>query len=580
VFSRKIIQHVSVPLIGLLTSASVANAGLQRASAPADPSSTLSARPKPATAYDSGEPKARASARGPATPCTRLHTSSIVNIAVGKSAILHPDTPIMRVLLGSPDHSNAAVPVDAGDIPPNARALQRRDQANRSGVADVDVVLLSPQEIYLLGKSVGTTNVVLVGNTGECTVYDVAVSVDTLSLEGVLRQIMPDETGIKVISAADSIILTGSVSDPFKADRAVALANAYVRQGRNAGRTENERVVNMLSITAPQQVLLEVKIAEVSKTLLDQLGANVDIKGTAGSWAYNLLGNFASGAGGVLSAQKGLKTLSLTAEIDNGLVKILAEPNVIAMSGQEGSFLAGGRIFIPVVQSSGNSSSITLQEKEFGVGLRFTPTVLENGRISLKLAPEVSDVASSGLAVGAPGTLVNTIMPVITTRRAATTIELYDGQTFAIGGLIKNNSKHKMDAIPGMGEVPVLGALFRSTEFQLDRSELLFVATVHLVKPAPSAPKLPTDAYVEPTRPNAYFGSKMEGSFGQSVGVPTPVAPDKGSGDAPSEKPVAAGPAPSAAEAPAGAPGGAARAPSIGSVRTWIEKLSAKTADQ
>jgi pilus assembly protein CpaC len=194
-------------------------------------------------------------------------------------------------------------------------------------------------------------------------------------------------------------------------------------------------------------------------------------------------------------------------------VKVLAEPTIMAISGQEASFLAGGKIFIPVSQSNSNGvPTITLEEKEFGVGVKFTPTVLEGGRINLKVLSEVSDLNKEGVGITATGISTTAILPSFTTRRAATTVQLYDGQSFAIGGLIKNNVTTNIKALPVLGEVPVLGALFRSSDFQTDRSELVFIITPHLVKPLPPDYSLPTDPYIQPSRAEFFLGGKMEGS--------------------------------------------------------------------
>jgi len=196
----------------------------------------------------------------------------------------------------------------------------------------------------------------------------------------------------------------------------------------------------------------------------------------------------------------------------DGLVKILAEPTVMAISGQEGSFLAGGKIFIPVSQSDGSSRTVTLEEKEFGVSVKFTPTVLEGGRINLAVRPEVSELNREGVGLTAPGVNGLAILPSFTKRRAFTTVQLQDGQSFAIGGLIKNNTTTNIRAFPFLGELPVIGALFRSTEFQTDRSELVFVITPRLVKPLPPDYALPTDNYVEPSRADVIWNGKLEGS--------------------------------------------------------------------
>lgn len=271
----------------------------------------------------------------------------------------------------------------------------------------------------------------------------------------------------------------------------------------------------MMSVSAPQQVMLEVKVAEVSKSLTDQLGASVGFTRAIGGWTTalfsNLLSNAASSLGGT-NNRNGDK-LNVDAQRKDGLIKVLAEPNIMAISGQDASFLAGGKIFIPVSQDSTNGSTkITLEEKEFGVGVKFTPTVLEGGRINLKVLSEVSDLNKDGIGITASGISGTAILPSFTTRRASTTVQLFDGQSFAIGGLIKSNATANVKALPGLGEVPVLGALFSSNDFQTDQTELVFIITPHLVKPLPADYKLPTDGYIQPSRAEFFLGGKMEGA--------------------------------------------------------------------
>jgi pilus assembly protein CpaC len=269
-------------------------------------------------------------------------------------------------------------------------------------------------------------------------------------------------------------------------------------------------VVNLLSVTAPQQVMLEVKIAEVSKTLLDKLEAGFMISKVTGSWTAAVLSNFLTGVakGHVGVTKDANKSLTIDAERQDSLVRILAEPTLIAVSGQEGSFLAGGKILIPVAQ---DDRRITLEEKEFGVGLRFTPTVLAGGRINLKVAPEVSELSREGVGISFSGFSAPAVLPLVTTRRAATTVQLNDGQSFAIGGLIRNNQNTDVKALPLLGEIPVLGALFRSTDFQHERTELLFVITARLVQPqAPGVP-LPTGNMAPPGRASLMLGAHPAG---------------------------------------------------------------------
>jgi pilus assembly protein CpaC len=298
----------------------------------------------------------------------------------------------------------------------------------------------------------------------------------------------------------------GALPLPDKDGKAGAAAAA----GAAAG---NLRVVNLLSVSAPQQVQLEVKIAEVSKTLLERLEAGATFRFGSGSWGATLLSNFITGnAHGMLDATRnnGKQHLTAEAEKQDGFVRVLAEPNVMAISGQEGTFLAGGKFYVPVAQEN---NRVTLEEKEFGVGLRFTPTVLAGGRINLRVAPEVSELSREGIGVTANGLTGTAILPLLTTRRASTTVQLYDGQSFAIGGLIKNNLTTNLKGLPLLGEVPILGALFRSTDYQQDRTELVFVITAHLVKPLPASTYvLPTDRVGEPTRAAVLLGGRLEGA--------------------------------------------------------------------
>jgi pilus assembly protein CpaC len=449
----------------------------------------------------------------PMAPCGRVEIAPVVQVSVGKSTVLKPTSPVTRVLLGNPEGSRAARPVEktekAGRDTDDTAVSQ---DTKRPGVAEVDVLLLSPTEVYLLGKTIGSTNVVLLDQAGRCTAFDVVVGMDTGALQTVIGQLLPNERGVRVSAAFDSIVLTGMVSDSGALARVVDLAQAYVNTGRS-GSGRSQRVINMLGVGAPQQVMLEVKVAEVSKSLIDKLGVGLAGTKTSGSFTYQLLAGFLTGSAGVLNAAKnsGSFGLSLDAEKRDGVVKILAEPTIMAISGQEGSFLAGGKIFIPVAQDTNNGvTKISLVEKEFGVSVHFTPTVLDGGRINLKVAPEVSELNRDGVGIQFGG-VNSAVLPAFTTRRAATTVQLMDGQSFAIGGLIKNNTIANIKAFPILGEIPVLGALFRSTDFQSDRSELVFVITPRLVKPFTGDSPLPTDGYVEPTRQELFLGGKLEG---------------------------------------------------------------------
>ena len=439
-------------------------------------------------------------------------------LAEGKSTLMHLPFPVARVSVGDPRIA--------------------------------DVILLNTTDVYLLGKSVGTTNLIVWNRNNEASIIDLSVSIDSSLLQARLSTLLPNEKDLHVTVAGDTLILSGMVSDTVKADQAMSLANAYAQRGSrpatgtaaaagagaapapaaggpadpSGGPAPSPRVINLMSIAAPQQVMLEVKVAEVSKTLVDQLGASLGINKTIGSWSYSLLSSLLSNNPSGLSGASKNNFFNLDAQKRDGLIKVLAEPNIMAISGQEASFLAGGKIFIPVSQTNnGGTPTITLEEKEFGVAVKFTPTVLEGGRINLKVSPEVSDLNKEGIGITATGISTTAILPSFTTRRATTTVQLFDGQSFAIGGLIKNNVTSNIKALPGLGEVPVLGALFRSTDFQTDRSELVFIITPHLVKPLPADYKLPTDEYIPPTRGDVFLQGKMEGRAPAPQPMPVPA---------------------------------------------------------
>jgi pilus assembly protein CpaC len=463
--------------------------------------------------------------------CISLGSAPIVRLALGKSTVVRPREPVARILLGNPEHSRAGRPAEPEGKATNGNGNGMNGQQavnNRPGAADVDVLLLSSTEIYLLGKTLGSTNVVMIDRKGGCTAFDVVVDMDTVALKSVIEQLLPEERDIKVTAAFDTIVLSGSVSDAEALTRVTDLANAYVRGAQgggngggnsggagmgNAGGNGGSRVVNMLSVAAPQQVMLDVKVAEVSKALVDKFGVNLASSITNGSWTPGIASAFgSSGSGALLGTLTGKLSGSITVDgqKDDGQVRVLAEPSIMAVSGQTGSFLAGGKIFIPVSQTNNNGGrDITLEEKEFGVSLKFTPTVLGGGRINLKVRPEVSELSREGVTLASTGG-GTAILPSLTSRKAETTVQLMDGQSFAIGGLIKNNTSTNVKAFPFLGEIPVLGALFRSSQFQNDQTELVFVITPHLVKPLPVGYVLPTDLHASPTRTDRLLQGQVD----------------------------------------------------------------------
>ncbi|MBO2951469.1 type II and III secretion system protein family protein, partial [Burkholderia pseudomallei] len=444
----------------------------------------------PAPAAGAAAAAAAVPLRGP--NCVgEMRESTGVSVPLGKSLLVPLDEPVRNRTIGNP--------------------------------AVAQATMVSPRTLYLVGMSVGTTNMIVQGKSGACRIIDVAVGADAGGLQASLRQLMPRERDIRVSTAADTIVLAGNVSSAQAAQQAVAIAKAYSNRtnagAAGSGGGARADVLNMLTVTSPQQVMLEVKVAEVSKTLINQMGSAVNIQGGFGSWTGALVTSLLTGVGSGIAASKSNK-LPLNGSIDaqntDQPVKILAEPRLVTISGQEATFLAGGKIFIPVPQSSGiGTNTITLQEEEFGVGLKFTPTVLSNGRISLKVAPEVSELSPTGVTLSAANVGNVSILPLITTRRASTTVQMGDGETFAIGGLIKDNAQGTLKALPGIGELPVLGALFRSTSFQQDRTELVFIITPHLVQPLETADvPLPTDSFTKPNEADVYATGNMEGRGG------------------------------------------------------------------
>jgi pilus assembly protein CpaC len=432
-----------------------------------------------------------------------------LHLTVGKSTLLRLPDPVDRISVGNP--------------------------------AIADVTAISTREVYLLGKDLGATNVIVWAKGGApATVIDITVSAEPKILEGEIAQLLPGENDIHVHSSADSVVLTGTVSDAERAGQAVALAQAWVRrltrglvlpvqagdskgttisvgETRNVGqaaRLAGPQVINLLRVRAPMQVMLEVKVAEVSKTLLSRLGVTVAQRGTSGRTTFELLSrsSFFNQLLGAASISTSVNHLAqIDAQRNDGLIRLLAEPNIMAISGQEASFRAGGKIFIPVARRNDatGGTTITLEEKEFGVGLQFKPTVLAGGRINLRVAPEVSELQQTGT----PFTTVDgatSVLPSMTLRRAETTVQLNDGQSFMIAGLIQSNAASTINRFPGLGDVPVLGALFRSSEFQADKSELMFVITPRLVKPLGADYELPTDAVTEPSLSEFHLGGEME----------------------------------------------------------------------
>ena len=445
------------------------------------------------------------------------------------------------VAVGSPQREVQKLELTSGksmvlDLPV---AIKRASLANPE-VADT--VVLSPTQIYLTGKAMGVTNLTLWNESGKMMgMYDVVIAPDLTRLKENLHKAMPDERNILVMSSHDSITLSGTATSATNLSRAMSIAEAYV--------PKKEKVINSMQVGGVQQVMLEVRVAEMNRELVRRLSINATAMTpqgfgmTALNQLTTMLGgnSFAGVSGGVTTALTNTLNLSQQAsQAVNGafqfqtgnitwsgfvdalqqenIIKVLAKPTLIALNGQEAAFLAGGEFPIPVPQAFG---LVTIQFKKFGVGLVFTPNIMDKKHISLNVAPEVSELDFQN-ALRTQGFVV----PAITTRRATTTIELADGQSFAIGGLMRDNVKEIINKYPGLGDIPILGALFRSTSFQKNETELLIIVTAHLVKPLDmTAQTLPTDYFEEPNDFEFYLmGYAEKGGYGGKAGQKSSAA--------------------------------------------------------
>jgi pilus assembly protein CpaC len=381
----------------------------------------------------------------------------------------------------------------------------------------VDAVVRTPRKIFLLAQKTGQTNAFFFDASGKQILsIDIRVEKDVADLAGLIRENMPG-TGIKVSALNDNVVLTGTVSSAAESTRAQDLA------ARFAG--DPAKVVNMLKINAREQVMLRVRVAEVQRDIAKQLG--IDLAGmvrTAGvpiiastSNPFGLLGRALADASGVQVGDIGtpgapgpnnvqgvIKALETV-----GLVHTLAEPNLTAVSGETAKFLAGGEF--PVPASRDRDGNITVTFKQFGVGLSFTPVVMSENRISLQISTEVSELTNTGAftlqggtttdpTTGITTTIGGLTIPALNVRRAETTIELPSGGSFAIAGLLSHTTKQQIDAFPGLKDMPVLGALFKSRDYQNNETELVVMVSAYLVDPThESKIALPTDGFVPPT---------------------------------------------------------------------------------
>ena len=403
--------------------------------------------------------------------------------------------PAARTLaLGKGKSAMIELPIDARDISVTNPAI-------------ADVVLRTPRRISILGLANGQTDAVFFDGMGHPTLrLDIHVDQDSSAVAETIARALPGSR-IRVESANNSLILTGEVQSAGDADKAQQIALQYV--------DKPERVLNLLNITGQDQVTLKVRIVEVQRSAIKQLGFNMQaIIGRAGATQFTgglaptygvngaLLGGLTSGfqkdttLGGTVSGSNGLNQgkAEIQAFERAGLVRTLAEPNLTTVSGEPAKFLVGGEFPVPTGQD--NNGRVTIEFKQFGVGLGFTPVVLSGGRISLKLSTEVSELSNVGsfsLNSGSGSGSPSVVVPSLEVRRASNTVELPSGGSMMIAGLLQNETKQDIDSLPGLGQLPILGTLFRSRDYQSGETELVIIVTAYLVK-ATSADRLQTPA--------------------------------------------------------------------------------------
>ncbi len=417
-------------------------------------------------------------------------------------------------------------------IPLNKSQILRVDQRfgdlRLGNAAIADVVPLTDRTIYVLGKAVGGTSLTVLGTNGRLlAVVDLMVTFDAQGVKAKLAEIVPTAR-VEVRAVNNALILSGEVASSNELARVISVAETFAPNS----------VRNLIRVTGSQQVLLEVRIAEMSRSAAKSLGINLSV--FTGDFNFSTFtndqffpsqgGDFVPGAGnqnfgnnGVDSFLTALLTLTpgsaaidviLSALEDKALLKKLAEPNLIALSGEPARFLAGGEFPVPRVTGD---DDVEIVFKEFGVGLAFTPTVLEDGLINLVVAPEVSEIDITTQVGGVPG---------LSTRKAETTLELRDGQSFAMAGLLQNDFSDAIKQVPFLGDIPVLGALFRSAQFQKEETELVIIVTPRLVTPVVAGSiASPTDGFAPPSDVNFFLFGQLEGPK-----RPTPGAEGAGEG--------------------------------------------------
>ncbi|WP_057830565.1 type II and III secretion system protein family protein [Colwellia sp. TT2012] len=376
-----------------------------------------------------------------------------------------------------------------------------------------DILILRAKELYIVGKTLGTTNIMVWDEEDNLVdIINLEVTHDLNSLRQRLYRYLPGEN-IGVETSQGQLVLSGQSSSLAKMNTAVELASGYA-EAASVGKVSS-KVLNMISIGGGHQVMLEVTVAEVSIEIARKFSANMSLTfngsdGTAGivsGIGAGVASNISSGFFGSLINGDMQFSFALDVAKQNGLAKILAEPNITALSGQKAEFLAGGEFPVPVPSEEGT----TVQFKDFGVGVSFVPTILDSGKINLNLKILVSELSTShGVGVTPTGSSSSLVVPSIIKRTVETTVELADGQTIAIGGLLSDTLRDSVTKFPGLGDLPILGQLFRSHEYISGQTELVIMVTPRLVRPFNKKDiSLPTDGFVPVSDMEFYLLGKM-----------------------------------------------------------------------
>jgi pilus assembly protein CpaC len=387
----------------------------------------------------------------------------------------------------------------------------------------MDAVVQTSRQVYLLAKDVGEANAFFIGPDGQKVLFlEVTVARDLSNLRDTLQRLLP---GSKIAAemVGDNLVLSGSVVDPQDANRAADLAARYIKK--------KDGVVNMLTTSAKEQVLLRVKVAEMQRDAIRRLGVNASAALQSGNISVTQILQNTFPVTGAVSAGKVTDVMwqrgddRVTALVQMleraGLIRTLAEPNLTAMSGEQAKFLAGGEFPVPVAQ---DENKVSVEWKQFGVNVSFKPMVMNEGRISLAVSAEVSELSEEG-AITLPHTELSggLSLKALKVRRAETTLELPSGGTLAMAGLLSEDTRQSVEGVPGLKEMPVLGALFRSNDYRRRETELVILVTPYLATHAPKAEFAgPADGYLPQSELKELFFGNINRVYGR------PEAPPRG----------------------------------------------------